>query len=104
MLVLAFVLIVAGVWIVAAFLRGKLRKSRRDGGLIGSVDSTVGLLYGALRGAVLVLLLLAFMLPFAGIFMPDKIPAIHENLNNSFIAGPLYDINPILLFLRNLAS
>ena len=98
--IISFVLIVIVVWGISVVLRRKLRKSRKEGGLVGTVDSVVGLVYGALRGAILVMLLLAFMFPFAGIFMPEKIPAITENLNNSFIAGPLYDLNPLLMFLR----
>lgn len=99
----AFLLIVVLVWIVAgAVIRG-LRKSRREKGVIGSVDSSVGLLLGAIKGAILVLLILAFMFPVTGIFMPDKIQALNELLNNSYIARPLYDINPLLIFMKKLS-
>lgn len=40
------------------------------------------------------------MFPLAGIFLPDRIQAINEQLNSSYIAGPLYDINPLLLLLK----
>ena len=56
---------------------------------------------GMLKGAVFVCLFLAFMFPLAGIFLPDKIQAINEQLNDSYIAGPLYDINPLLSLLKH---
>ena len=37
-----------------------------------------------------------------GIFMPDKIEALNSTLSNSFIAGRLYDINPLLVFMKKL--
>ena len=40
------------------------------------------------------------MFPLAGIFLPDRIQAVNEQLNSSYIAGPLYDINPLLLLLK----
>ncbi|MBR0373852.1 MAG: CvpA family protein [Mogibacterium sp.] len=100
MLVLSFVLIVLVVWILSSIIRGSLRRSRESGGFVGTVDSAIGFLFGALRGALLVFLMLALMMPVAGIFMPDKIPAINQNLDHSFIAGYLYDNNPIVTFLE----
>lgn len=101
--IFAFMLIVVGVWIIATILISKLRKSKREKGVIGSVDSSVGLLLGAVKGVILVFLFLAFMFPLAGIFMPEQIPAINEQLNNSFIAEILYDVNPLLIFMKKLA-
>lgn len=93
---LAFMCIVILVVLVAKILRRKLRISRKKKGLIGRVDGSVGLILGALRGVILVLLFLAFMLPVAGIWAPDKINMLSELLNHSYIAGPIYDINPLL--------
>lgn len=100
--VFAFLIIVVGVWLIASWVIHKLKKSRKEKGLIGSVDSSVGMVIGALKGAILVCLLLAFMFPVTGIFMPDKMPALQDQLNNSFLANLLYDINPILLFMDKL--
>lgn len=100
--IFAFMLIVILVWLVATVVIRKIRKSRREKGVIGSVDSSVGLLLGAIKGALLVFLLLAFMFPLAGIFIPEKITTLNDLLNNSYIARPLYDINPLLMFMRGL--
>lgn len=102
MLVLSFALIVLIVMVIAAILRLRLRRDRKEKNLIGTVDSSIGFLVGMIKGVILVFVFLAFMFPVAGVFMPDRIHAINETLNHSFIAGPLYDINPLILFVRKL--
>jgi uncharacterized membrane protein required for colicin V production len=100
LLVLSFLLIILAVSLVSVYLRTKLRHARRKGTVIGTADSTIGFLFGMVRGAILVFLFLAFMFPIAGIFMPDRIQAVNESLNSSYIAGPLYDINPLILLIQ----
>lgn len=100
--ILSFMIIVVSVWIIATFVIMSLRKSKRQKGLIGSVDSSVGLLIGAIKGLVLVFLFLAFMFPVTGIFMPEKLQALNDMLETSIVAGYLYDMNPLLIFMKNL--
>lgn len=99
-LVLAFLLIILAVNLVSLALRRRLHAARKKGTLVGSTDSAAGFLTGVLKGTLFVFLFLAFMFPLAGVFMPDQIQNINEQLNNSYIAGPLYDINPLLLLLK----
>lgn len=98
----AFMIIVIIVSIFARWLRKKLHKSKLEKGVIGTVDDGVGLMIGALKGAILVCLFLAFLLPITGIFVPDRINEVSELLNKSYIAGYVYDINPLLGFMRKL--
>lgn len=102
-MVLAFLLIVLATWIVAGLIRGSLSRKRHNKTFIGTVDSSVGLLFGAIKGALLVFLFLALMFPVASIILPDHIHAINESLNNSYIAGYLYDINPLIHFIKKLS-
>jgi uncharacterized membrane protein required for colicin V production len=102
MLVFSFILIVAAVYFVAHLLRKNLKRNRKERTLIGTVDSGVGLLFGLIKGVILVFLFLAFMFPLAGIFAPEHIKAMNEALNTSYIAGFLYDINPLLIFINKL--
>lgn len=99
-LVLSFLLITTGVSLISLFLRRRLHIARKKGTVIGSTDSFAGFAVGVLKGTLFVFLFLAFMFPLAGIFLPDRIQAINEQLNSSYIAGPLYDINPLLLLLK----
>lgn len=100
--VTAFLIIVAFTCLVISFLRRKVHKSKMKKGVIGRVDEGVGLVIGALKGVIYVCIFLAFLLPLTGIFMPEKINNMSELLNQSYIAGPLYDINPLLAFVRTL--
>ena len=102
-MVMSFLLIVLAVWIVAGLLRSNMAHRRREKTVIGTVDSSVGLLFGAIKGAILVFLFLALMFPVAGIILPDHIQGINESLNNSYIAGYLYDINPLIHFIKKLS-
>ena len=97
---LSFLLITTGVSLVSLFLRRRLHVARKKGTVIGSTDSLAGFAVGVLKGTLFVFLFLAFMFPLAGIFLPDRIQAVNEQLNSSYIAGPLYDINPLLLLLK----
>ena len=99
-LVLSFLMITTGVSLISLFLRRRLHIARKKGTVIGSTDSFAGFAVGVLKGTLFVFLFLAFMFPLAGIFLPDRIQAINEQLNSSYIAGPLYDINPLLLLLK----
>lgn len=102
-MVLSFLLIVLATWIVAGLIRDSLSRKRHNKTFIGTVDSSVGLLFGAIKGALLVFLFLALMFPVASIILPDQIHAINESLNNSYIAGYLYDINPLIHFIKKLS-
>ena len=96
----AFILIVLIVAAVTSWLRRKIRKSKMQKGVIGTVDDGVGLMIGGLRGVILVCLFLAFLLPMTGIFVPDRINDVSMLLNESVIAGRIYDINPLIAFMR----
>ena len=100
--VFSFLLIVFIVWLITFFLIRTLRKNREKKTIIGRADSSAGMIVGAIKGVIIVCLLLAFMFPLAGIFIPDKIPALNEMLSSSFIAGRLYDSNPLLYFIKNM--
>lgn len=102
-MVLSFLIIVVAVWIISGLIRESMSRKRHNKTLIGTVDSSVGLLFGAIKGALLVFLFLAFMFPVAGIILPDHLHAINESLNNSYIAGYLYDINPLIYFIKKLS-
>lgn len=54
--VTAFLLIVGATWLVAAFLIHKMAKKRKTKTVIGRVDSSVGMLLGAVKGVILVFL------------------------------------------------
>ena len=90
--VLIFLMIKIILWLI---LRG-FSKRHRDG-LSGCFDGILGLAAGAIKGAILVLLLLALLMPFINFVSPDSADAVMQSLQQSYIAGFLYDHNVILL-------
>ena len=90
------------VWFISVLLRRRILSGRKHKNLLGTVDSSVGLLFGAIKGAILIFLLLALMFPLATLFTPEQIHALNEQLNNSYIAGYLYDVNPLIYFMHKL--
>lgn len=102
MTIISFSLIVGTIWGAISLFRHKRLKSSKHKTLLGTVDSSVGLLLGAIKGAIIIFLGLAIMLPIVGLFAPAYINAINEQLNNSYIAGYLYDVNPLIYFMHKL--
>ena len=96
---LLFVLLFVGI--IAALLSAIFSKKHNKDNLIGTTDGFIGLVFGLLRGFLIVCIFLAIMIPIAGFILPDKLPAINDSLNNSYIALIIYDNNPLLLFLNN---
>ena len=77
-------------------------RGRKSKNLLGTVDSNIGLLFGTIKGAIIICLVLALMFPLTALFAPQHIHTLNEQLNNSYIAGYLYDINPLIYFMRRL--
>lgn len=102
MTILSFLIIVIVAWIIALWLLNMIKRSRRSKGLIGSVDSFLGIFFGALRGVIIIMLLLASIVPLCGVFAPEHLTYIGNLLDSSIIAGWIYDINPIISFVNKL--
>lgn len=100
--IISFSAIVGLVWIISSYIRRRIMRGRNHKNLLGTVDSSVGLLFGSIKGAIIVFLILALMFPLTALFAPDYINTLNEQLNNSYIAGYLYDINPLIYFIRRL--
>lgn len=100
--IISFSAIVGLVWIISSYIRRRIMRGRKHKNLLGTVDSSVGLLFGSIKGAIIVFLLLALMFPLTTLFAPEHISTLNEQLNNSYIAGYLYDINPLIYFMRQL--
>ncbi|ASS37239.1 CvpA family protein [Mogibacterium pumilum] len=100
--IISFSVIVGLVWIISTFIRRRIMRGRKSKNLLGTVDSSIGLLFGAIKGAIIICLFLALMFPLTALFAPQHIHTLNEQLNNSYIAGYLYDINPLIYFMRRL--
>ena len=94
--ILSFVLIFLVIKFILWLLLRGFSKRHRDG-LSGCLDGMFGLVAGAVKGAILVLLFLALLMPFINFVSPESADAVMKTLSESYIAGFLYDHNVILL-------
>ncbi len=96
--ILAFVAVVLVVklvlWIIGLFFS----KKKKDG-LLGVLDSLLGLAVGLVRGVLLVYLFLALLVPLSTLLGSAEITGA---LTSSNVASTLYDNNPLLLLLGDL--
>lgn len=101
--VLSFIIVVFLVKIILyIFVRPASR--RRKGGLLNSSDRVLGLVLGFIEGALLMFLFLAALIPAANFMDPGSAAKLTEALQESHIAGTLYDSNLLLLVTGGLFS
>lgn len=99
MTILAFGLIIG----LTVFLFSRIfRRKGRPRTLIGAADNAAGILCGALKGILIIMIFLALLLPVTGFFAPTYLTAVNEQLNHSLLAGLIYDRNPLIFFVSKL--
>ena len=97
--VVCFLLVLILLKVILWLISHALSKRNRDG-VIGFVDGMFGMLTGAIRGAIIVLLLLAFAYPVLSFISPDLATAMMDELENSYFSLYLYEHNPLLVILE----
>lgn len=76
------------------------RKRRPDGSRKVALPNKLGgLIIGGAEGVLLAFLFLAALIPVMNLAGGDTAAAVSENLRYSYLAGPLYDGNFLLVFL-----
>ncbi|MGI6733543.1 MAG: CvpA family protein [Anaerovoracaceae bacterium] len=94
--ILCFLLVMIIIRIVFLFLTSLFSKKHNDG-LIGFLDGVLGLAAGAVKGLLLIFILLALLVPVISLTSGDGIASA---LETSRIAGTLYDNNYLLLIVK----
>ncbi|MDD2216047.1 MAG: CvpA family protein, partial [Eubacteriales bacterium] len=96
--IISFLAVVIGIRLLFILLSSLFGK-KRNKGITGFVDGFFGLIVGMLKGAILVFLLLALLVPVIGLSGGDFLA---DSLRDSSIASTLYDNNLILLIIKDL--
>lgn len=99
MTLIALLLLIITIGVITAILSSIFSKKHNAGNLIGATDGLIGLVFGIARGALIVFIFLALLVPIAGLFFPEQVPSLSDSLNSSFFAGKVYDGNPLLILL-----
>jgi uncharacterized membrane protein required for colicin V production len=103
--IICFVTIILAVKIVLALIIGFFdRKHDEQGSFIGAIDRLLGFAMGAVKGLLIVFLLMAIAIPCANMFFPDKVEAFYSVMQSSYFAHKLYDSNLLLMFIRSLIA
>lgn len=92
---LAVALLIKMVLLVLTTLFSKEKNS----GIIGGIDGLFGLFAGALKGIIIVYILLAIMVPISSL---SGSPVLSTGLDNSVLGSYLYDNNLILMTVKSL--
>ncbi len=96
--IVSLVIVVAAIKFVFWIFIQLFSKTKNEG-FTGFVDSALGLGFGALKGILLILVLMALLVPISNFadttFFTDSIAS-------STVASLLYNANPLLLFIRGL--
>lgn len=101
--IICFALIVLGLRLVLAII-GSLFSHKNNKGFTGAMDWILGLVLGIVLGLIYVFVLLALMVPVLGLIMPEHCQTVMTWLDESFIAGDLYNNNLLLILFRDLMA
>lgn len=72
---------------------------RNSDGFVGFFDGVLGMMAGFIKGLLIVFVLLALLAPGMNLMSPASAEIFMAALDNSYIAGTLYDANFLLLIL-----
>lgn len=94
--ILCFILVVIIIRLVFLLLSSLFSKKHNDG-IIGFLDGSFGLIAGAIKGLLLIFILLALLVPVISLSSGNGLASA---LEASRIAGTLYDNNYLLLIVK----
>lgn len=100
--IIAFIGIVLVIWLASYIIRMIFKKGRKSSVVIGGFDSLLGLTLGIVKGVIIACLAVAAFIPVTTLIMPDKLPDLISAMQNSYLTRLVYEINPLLLALKNL--
>ena len=96
--IIGFLVIALAIKLVF-FILTMLFSKEKNRGIIGGIDGFFGIFAGALKGLILVYILLALMVPISGLWGSTF---LSDGLDSSILGGYLYDNNLILMAVKGL--
>lgn len=97
--VLCFIVLVLAVKIILVMI-ARIFERENDDSVIGFFNSTLGMCLGLLRGAIIVVIITAFLFPLLSTMSQDIAQVISDNLDSSRFAKIIYDNNPITQYIN----
>ena len=100
--IIAFIGIVLAIWLAVFIIRMIFKKGRKSSVVIGGFDSLTGMVLGIVKGVIIACLAVAALIPVTTLIVPDKLPDMISAMRASYLTRLVYEINPLLLALKNL--
>lgn len=98
--IFSVVVIMLAVWLVLCIVRMIYKHLRKQSFVLGFVDRLLGMVLGIIRGLVISCIAIAALIPVVTIFAPDKVPEIIQAMEGTYVAGIIYDINPLMFLIK----
>ena len=102
--ILSVLAIIIAVWLVLAIIRLILKFARDNSVLIRLSDRILGMVLGVVRGLALSFVAAAALIPLSTLLIPEKVPEILSAMEQTYIAGIIYDMNPLMLIVERFLS
>ena len=99
--ILSVLVIVIAVWLIMTIIRFIYKLTRDHSVLIRLSDRILGMAFGVVRGLVLSFLAAAALIPLSTLFAPEKVPEILAAMKQTYVAGTIYDVNPLMLIIQH---
>lgn len=99
MLVIAFLIILVLLLVITKLLVMVLENKDKDDP-IGFINGLLGFLFGAVRAALAICVLMLAFFPLLSVIDPEAVSPVVSGIRESYIASLLYDHNPISLFFE----
>lgn len=77
----------------------RILSKKYNDGITGGIDGILGLCIGLLQGVIVVLIICIIIMPIAFAVSPGLYDRFEGTLNDSMIAGALYEHNPLFSFV-----
>ena len=96
--VISFILMVMLIRLLMVILmRVSKKKGDRNIPVVSRMNKLTGLLIGSIEGLVFAFLFLAALIPVMNMASPETVESITDGLRYSYLAGPLYDGNLLMV-------
>lgn len=99
--ILSVLAILLAVWLVMTIIRLIYRSARKSSALIRLSDRLLGMVLGVIRGLALSFLAAAALIPATTFFAPTRVPEMLAAMDQTYVAGILYDMNPVMLIVQH---
>ena len=99
--ILSVIVIIVAAWLAMTIIRFIFRQLRNTSVLIRLSDRILGMAFGVVRGLILSFLAMAAIIPLSTWFAPERVPEILSAMEKTYVAGTIYDINPIMLIIEH---